>query len=52
MKNITTLPNEKKNGSVDVTYTPAITHQKHFVQSGRSTQSAVDISNTLRMFTK
>ena len=29
-----------------------ITHQKHLAQSGRSTQSAVDIFNTLRIFTK
>ena len=31
---------------------PAITHQKHHAQSGRSTQSAVDIFNTLHVFTK
>ena len=30
----------------------AITHQKHLAQSGRSTWSAVDIFNTLRVFTK
>ena len=42
----------KKNGSVDVTFTRAITHQKHLAQSGRSTRSAVDIFNTLRVFTK
>ena len=30
----------------------AITHQKHLAQSGRSTLSAVDIFNTLRVFTK
>ena len=36
-----------KNGSVDVTFT-----QKHLAQSGRSTRSAVDIFNTLRVFTK
>ena len=29
-----------------------ITHQKHLAQSGRSTRSAVDIFNTLRVFTK
>ena len=42
----------KKNELVDVTFTHAITHQKHIVQSGRSTQSAVDIFNTLSVFTK
>ena len=42
----------KKNGSVDVTFTRAITHQKHLAQSGRSTRSAVDIFNTLRVLTK
>ena len=29
-----------------------ITHQKHLMQSGRSTWSAVDIFNTLCVFTK
>ena len=29
-----------------------ITQQKHFAQSGRSTWSAVDIFNTLQVFTK
>ena len=38
-----------KNGSVDVKITRAITHQKHPKQFGRSTQSAVDIFNTLRV---
>ena len=47
MKNTKTLPSEK-NGSVDVT----IMHQKHLAQSGCSTRSAVDIFNTLRVFTK
>ena len=47
----TILPSEK-NGSVDVTLTCVITHQKHLVQSGRSTWSAVDNFNTLRIFTK
>ena len=28
------------------------THQKHLAQSGHSTRSAVDIFNTLRVFTK
>ena len=51
MEILTTLPSEK-NGSVDVTFTRAITHQKHLAQSGRSTRSAVDIFNTLRVFTK
>ena len=46
----TTLPSEKY-GSVGVTFTCAITHQKHLPQSGRSTRSAVDIFNTLRLFT-
>ena len=41
-----------KNGSVDVTFAGAITHQKYLAQSGRSTRSAVDIFNTLRVFTK
>ena len=41
-----------KNRSVDVTFTRAITHQKHFAQSGCSTRSAVDIFNTLRVFTR
>ena len=41
-----------KNGSVDVTFTSAITHQKHLAQSRRSTRSAVDILNTHRVFTK
>ena len=35
-----------------MTFTRATTHQKHLAQSGRSTRSAVDISNTLRVFTK
>ena len=30
----------------------AITHQKHLAQSGRSTRSAVDIFNALRVFTE
>ena len=51
MKILTTLPS-KKNGSVDVTFLRAITHQKHLAQSWRSTRSAVDIFNTLRVFTK
>ena len=41
-----------KNGSVDVTITCAITHQKHLMQSRHSTRSAVDIFNTLHLFTK
>ena len=48
---LTTLPSEK-NGSVDVTFMCAITHQKHLTQSGRSTRSSVDIFNTLHVFTK
>ena len=35
-----------------MTFTRAITHQKHLAHSGCSTQSAVDIFNTLRVFTK
>ena len=48
MKNKTTLPSDK-NGSVDVTFMHAIMHQKYLGQSGRSTRSAVDIFNTLRV---
>ena len=48
---LTTLPSEK-NGSVDVTFTRAVTHQKHLAQSGGSTRNAVDIFNTLHVFTK
>ena len=35
-----------------MTFSRDITHQKHLAQSGRSTRSAVDIFNTLRVFTK
>ena len=52
MKNINNFTQWKKNGSVDVTITSAIMHQKHLAQSGRSMRSAVDIFNTLRIFTK
>ena len=48
---LTTLLSEN-NGSVDVTFTRTIKQQKHLEQSGRSTPSAVDIFNTLRVFTK
>ena len=48
MKNLNNFT-QWKSGSVDVTFTHAITHQK---QSGRSTRSAVDIFNTLHVFTK
>ena len=41
-----------KNGPVDVTITHAIMHQKHFLQCGGNTRSAVDIFNRLRVFTK
>ena len=51
MKNINNFT-QWKNGSVDVTFMRAITHQKHLAQSGHSTRSAVDIFNTLRVFTK
>ena len=40
----------KKNGSVHVTLTCAITHQRHLEQSGR--RSAVDMFNTLCVFTE
>ena len=48
---LTTLPSEK-NGSVDVTFARAIAHQEHLAQFWRSTRSAVDIFNTLGVFTK
>ena len=48
---LTILPSEK-NGSVNVTFACVVMHQKHLVQSGRSTRSAVDIFNTLRVFPK
>ena len=51
MKNINNFT-QWKNGSLSVTFARAITHQKHLAQSGRSMQSAVDIFNTLRLFTK
>ena len=51
MKNMNSFT-QWKNGSVDVTFTRAITNQKYLAQSGRSTRSAVDIFNTLRVFTK
>ena len=47
MKNINYFT-QWKNGSVHVTFKREITHQKHLVQSGRSTRSAVDIFKTLR----
>ena len=50
MKNNTTSPSEK-NGSANVTFAHAITRQKHLTQSGHSTWSAMDIFNTLRVFT-
>ena len=52
MKNINNFTQWKKNGSVDVTFTRANTHQKCLTQSRRSTRSEVDIFNTLRIFTK
>ena len=51
MKNINNFI-QWKNGSVDVTSASTITRQKHLAQSWRSTRSAVDIFNTLRVFTK
>ena len=52
MKKIDNFSQWKKIESVDVKFTCMITHQKHLAQSGRSTRSAVDIFNTLRVFTK
>ena len=51
MKNINNFT-QWKNGSVDMTFARAIKHQKHLAQSGRCTPSAVDIFNTLRVFTE
>ena len=48
MKNIDNFT-QWKNGSVNVTFTHAITYQKHLAQSGRNTRSEVDIFNTLRV---
>ena len=42
----------EKNGSVDVTITPAITQQKHLGAVWENTQSAFYIFNTLCVFTK
>ena len=42
----------QKNGSINVTIMRAIMHQKDLVQSGHSTLSAVDIFNTLSIFTE
>ena len=39
-----------KYGSVAVTLKRTSTHQMHHAQAGRSTRSAVDIFNTLRVF--
>ena len=50
VNNINNFTQWKKNGSVDVTFAREITHQKHLVQSGLSTRSAVDI--LLCIFTK
>ena len=41
---------QRKNRLVNVTFARAITHEKHLKQSGRSTRSAADIYNTLRVF--
>ena len=51
MKNMNNFT-QWKNGSVDVMFRRAITQQKHLVQSGHTTWSAVDIFNTLCVFTK
>ena len=40
-----------KHGSVDVWFTHMFKHQKQHAQSGRGTQSALDIFNTFRIFT-
>ena len=39
-----------KYGSVDVTFLRLNRHQKHYVQSWHSIQSALDIFNTLHVF--
>ena len=55
MKNINNFTQWKKwigRCDLDVTFARTITHQKHLAQSGRSTRSAMDIFNTLRIFTK
>ena len=52
MKNITNFTQWKKNESVDVTFTRAISRQKHLSQSRRSTRSAVNIFNTLHVYTQ
>ena len=49
LKNINNFTQWKKMDQCDVN-PRAITHQKHLAQSGRSTQSAVDIFNTLHVF--
>ena len=51
MKNINTFT-KRRNESVDVTITRTITHQKHLMQPGRCTWSAVNIFNTLCIFTE
>ena len=50
MKNINNFT-QWKNGSVDVKIMRVITHQKLLVQSWHSARSAVDIFNTLYVFT-
>ena len=51
MKNINNFT-QWKNGSVNVTFMHVITHQKHLAPSGRSARKAVDIFDTLRLFTE
>ena len=51
MKNINNFT-QWKYGSVDVTFTHTITHQKYLAHIVRSTRSAVDIFNTLHVFTE
>ena len=48
MKNINNFT-QWKNGSVDVTFARAITHQKHLVQSGRSLGAVRGVQWTFSM---
>ena len=52
MKSINNFTRQKINRSVDMTFTQTITHQKDHVESGCSMRSALDVSNTLHIFTK
>ena len=51
MKNINNFT-QWKNGSVNVMFMRVSMHQMRHTQFDHSTQSAVDIFNTLRVFTK